>query len=493
MQQYAKRRAVYHSQAVQAWEKRWFAAGNSSYGLMQQAALAMTIQIEQALADQQLQDAAILIWCGQGNNGGDGYVLAQYLKQQNIQVAVYAPASPQSPDATLAYQAAIQAGVTIYSDYPQSHYAVHIDALFGIGLNRALNAAAQQQIAKLNAQAGFKIALDIPSGLNPDTGMPSPVAVYADLTLAVMGLKTGMLIGQASLYVGQVVELPLIPIDDELQVCAYWDERQPILPTRQATQHKGSFGHVLVVGGHAEMGGAVMMSAEAAFHTGAGKVSVACHAGHYQAILARSPNVMIKDIDALNQQEIEQLLKSMQAVCFGMGLGRDAWAEYTYQQWFDILNRQMDLAVILDADALWFLAQYPTRLHPQIYATPHPAEAARLLGCAVQEVEQNRIAAIQQLQQQYGGQWVLKGAGSLTLQHGQLDICAFGNAGMATAGMGDVLSGMIAGLKAQFADQVALAEMVALHALAGDRLAQQGIRGIQAHQMPQAIYQVVNG
>jgi hydroxyethylthiazole kinase-like uncharacterized protein yjeF len=248
---------------------------------------------------------------------------------------------------------------------------------------------------------------------------------------------------------------------------------------------------VLVVGGHAYMGGAVIMSAEAAFHAGAGKVSVVCHAKHHQAILARSPNIMVRDINALDQESIQHLLTQIDAVCFGMGLGRDQWAEQIYQQWFDLLNQNSHLEVVLDADGLWFLAKHPKKLNPHLYATPHSGEAATLLGCTAADIEQDRIVAIQNLQQKYAGQWVLKGAGSLVLE-AELFICTQGNAGMGTGGMGDVLAGMIASLKAQFHEQVALHEIVSLHAQAGDLLAEHGMRGLQAHDMGKMIYTVVN-
>ena len=147
--------------------------------------------------------------------------------------------------------------------------------------------------------------------------------------------------------------------------------------------------------------------------------------------------------------------------------------------------------MVLDADALWFLALQPTRLNTKSYATPHSGEAAKLLNRSVKEIEQDRVAAIYQLQQKYAGQWLLKGAGSLILED-QLWICTAGNAGMGTGGMGDVLAGMTASLKAQFSEQIHLHEIVTLHALAGDWLAKKGMRGLQAYHMSEAVYHVVN-
>ena len=492
-------RSVYHSQSIQAWEQRWFAQQNSSLGLMQQAAWTISQQLIEPFNKNKIQKIAI--WCGQGNNAGDGYYIAAFLKQHGFHITVYAAELGQSLDLKQAVQYALLNRVDIQSiDYLLSENAnhqeiptfdCHIDALFGIGLNRMLDQKWQSIIHLFNSQIGLKIAIDIPSGLHANTGQALPSAIQADQTFTILGYKAGLFTGQGKEYVGKLHLVSLIPIDAELKPLAYLSSEKIVLPKRQAFGHKGSYGHVLVVGGHADMGGAVIMSAEAAFHAGAGKVSVVCHAKHHQAILARSPNIMVRDINALDQKTIQHLLTQIDAICFGMGLGRDEWAEQIYQQWFDLLNQNSHLEVVLDADGLWFLAKHPKKLNPHLYATPHSGEAATLLGCKPADVEQDRIAVIQQLQQKYAGQWVLKGAGSLILED-ELFICTQGNAGMGTGGMGDVLAGMIASLKAQFHEQVALHEIVSLHAQAGDLLAENGMRGLQAHEMGKMIYKVVN-
>ena len=492
-------RSVYHSQSIQAWEQRWFAQQNSSLGLMQQAAWTISQQLIEPFNKNKIQKIAI--WCGQGNNAGDGYYIAAFLKQHGFHITVYAAELGQSLDLKQAVQYALLNRVDIQSiDYLLSENAnhqeiptfdCHIDALFGIGLNRMLDQEWQSIIQLFNSQIGLKIAIDIPSGLHANTGQALPSAIQADQTFTILGYKAGLFTGQGKEYVGKLHLVSLIPIDAELKPLAYLSSEKIVLPKRQAFGHKGSYGHVLVVGGHADMGGAVIMSAEAAFHAGAGKVSVVCHAKHHQAILARSPNIMVRDINALDEKTIQHLLTQIDAVCFGMGLGRDEWAEQVYLEWFNLLNQSSHLEVVLDADGLWFLAKHPQKLNTHVYATPHSGEAATLLGCKPADVEQDRIVAIHNLQQKYAGQWVLKGAGSLILED-ELFICTQGNAGMGTGGMGDVLAGMIATLKAQFHEQVALHEIVSLHAQAGDLLAENGMRGLQAHEMGKMIYKVVN-
>ncbi|MGO1159261.1 NAD(P)H-hydrate dehydratase [Acinetobacter lwoffii] len=480
---------VYHSRDLQAWEQRWFQQQNSSYGLMQQVAWGISQRLITLFSQQKIKKIAVC--CGQGNNAGDGYLVAKYLKQAGFQVDIYAAEPGPSPDLIKSIQDAKHAGSQLYSQFDfQSEYEVYIDALFGIGLNRQLDSDWQNVIHGINRQNGLKISIDIPSGLDANTGQPLPVAIKADYTFTGLGLKTGLFTGQGKEYAGKIELISAIPTDAELQPIAQLASHEIQLPKREAFGHKGSYGHVLVIGGHADMGGAVIMAAEAAFAAGAGKVTIVCDAKHHTAILSRAPNIMLRDINLLTQEQRQALIQQVDAVCFGMGLGRDSWSEQQYTAWFE-LTQQSDLEVVLDADALWFLAKQPQVLNSQTYATPHPGEAATLLACSTAEVEMDRIAAIHALQQKYQGQWVLKGSGSLILEE-KLYICTAGNAGMGTGGMGDVLAGMIASLKAQFAQKIHLHEIVTLHALAGDELAKNGERGLQAQDMKHAIYQVVN-
>ncbi|MBU3083666.1 NAD(P)H-hydrate dehydratase [Acinetobacter seifertii] len=481
---------VYHSDDIRAWEQRWFAAQNSSLGLMQQAAWSISQQLMVLFEKHATKNIAV--WCGQGNNAGDGYFIASYLKQTGFHVEIFAAELGDSTDLQYAVDFAKENNVQVHQDFEVSKtFDCHIDALFGIGLNRELNDYWQHAIQQFNELVGLKISIDIPSGLQANTGRILPSAVKADHTFTVLGLKAGLFTGQGKEYTGQIHLVNLIPIDQELKPLAYLTPTHIRLPRRLAFGHKGSYGHVLVIGGHEQMGGAVIMAAEAAFHAGAGKVTVICHRNHHQAILSRAPNIMLRDINGLDENGIKDILSQVDAVCFGMGLGRDDWSQQIYQQWFNFLNQASHLEVVLDADALWFLAKQPEKLGLHVYATPHPGEAATLLGSSTAEIENDRIDAIYALQQKYRGQWVLKGAGSLILEN-NLYICTQGNAGMGTGGMGDILAGMIASLKAQFHKDIALHEIVTLHAQAGDELAKQGMRGLQAYEMNQAITQVVN-
>lgn len=482
---------VYHSHEIQTWEGRWFRQQNSSFGLMQQVAWSIAQRLDDIFCKQK-NVHSIAIWCGSGNNAGDGYCLAKYLQDLGYQVTVFAAERGQSADLDKACQLAQAHHVNIQAHFNiENSFDCHVDALFGIGLNRDLDETWQEVIEIFNAQSGLKIAIDVPSGLHANTGQPLPNAIKVDRTYTVLGLKAGLFTGQGKEFSGKVELISAIPHDDQLKKLADLSPTTVVLAQRKAFGHKGSYGHILVVGGHAEMGGAVMMAAEAAFSTGAGKVTIICDAKHHTAILARSPNIMLRDINALTNIQIENLLQYVDAVSFGMGLGRDDWAEQQFFKWFPKIHQLQHLQTVLDADALWFLAKHPVRANENTYLTPHPGEAAKLLNCSVSEVEADRVTAIQKLQQKYAGQWVLKGAGSLILED-QLWICTAGNAGMGTGGMGDVLAGMIASIKAQFKEKIYLHQIVTLHALAGDYLAQKGQRGLQAQHMREAVYYVVN-
>ena len=209
-------------------------------------------------------------------------------------------------------------------------------------------------IKHFNQLSGFKVAIDLPSGLNANTGQCLPIAIKADITYTVLAHKIGLHTGQGSEFSGQVELIDLLPPDVSLRATALLKPAKIILPKRQAFGHKGTYGHVLVVGGHRDMGGAVIMAAEAAFHAGAGKVTVVCDATHHAAILARAPNIMIKDIQALTSDEILTLLQQIDSVCFGMGLGRDEWSEKQFMKWCPVLLKRTELHLVIDADALWF-------------------------------------------------------------------------------------------------------------------------------------------
>lgn len=522
---------VLSREQVQAWEQRWFAAGNSSYGLMQQAAWQMMQHIVQyigtlkqaqgtwpvtAPATEQLSAAvSIGVWCGAGNNGGDGWLLAAYLKHSGFGVWVYEVEPPQTDIAKQAKAYAMLQPIEVYGAcHPLSiihlqHTSIQVDALFGIGLNREIQTVYRAAIQQFNQCCGYKVALDIPSGIEANTGAVLGAACQVDLTLTVLAYKAGLLTGQGKAYAGQLKLIQLIPPNHTVTPLAFVDLQAPILPKRSKTGHKGTYGHVLIIGGDENMGGASIMSAEAALASGAGKVTLLTHAKHHSAAISRCPNVMtlaMPAVDKITPEFAAQIGQSMDCIVIGMGLGRHDWGKAVWEAFLPLLEQAKTIKhVVIDADALWHLsadhlanepqpAPMQSELHQHWYLTPHSGEAARLLDMTVSAIEQDRIAAIYALQEKFGGNWLLKGAGSLTLDtinDPGLSICALGNPGMATAGMGDILAGMAGGLLAQLPD-LPLHDIVALHAAAGDLLAQNGERGLQATEMFEVIKQVVN-
>ncbi len=470
---------IYSSKSIQDWEARWFADGNISFGLMQQAGLAMSLHLIKWIEQNHIKQADIVVWCGVGNNGGDGYLVAKYLSEsldEHFKVQIIAPKPPQSADCLRARAACSKVGICDEVGHITRHFerVIHLDAMFGNGLDRMLGEDHQALIGSFNAACGTKIALDIPSGLHPDRGVPMPVCVKADMTLCVMGLKIGLFVGVAKEVVGKIVNLPLIPPDDELVATAFLSKK-PTTPKRKLTAHKGDFGTVAVIGGHQSMGGAVIMASQMAMSMGAGRVTAMCHRAHHSAMLTRSPNVMVADIE----HDLDELA-GFDRVAFGMGLGRDDWAEAIFHQVMDRVRHHHFERVVLDADALYWLAKTGGRLPDHVICTPHAAEAARLLDMSVSAVNEDKLAALHRLHQSYGGQWVMKGANTLSFDGKTVRVCPFGNAFMATAGMGDVLSGMLVGTDMDVHD------VVAWHGILGDDLAQGAGFGIHAQEMARA-------
>ena len=262
------------------------------------------------------------------------------------------------------------------------------------------------------------------------------------------------------------------------------------LPPRERIAHKGMFGHVLVIGGDKGMGGAVALAAEAAARTGAGLTSAATQPAHVAAILARRPEIMVTGVTS--GQELEPLLARPSLLVVGPGLGRSAWSEQMLQQ-----ATLCGLPLVLDADGLNMLAAgrvVRESKRDNWILTPHPAEAARLLGITTADIQQDRVAAVQTLQQRYGGVIVLKGAGTLMCGvDGTVSICMGGNPGMASGGMGDVLSGIIGSLLAQGLELLDAAKLgVCLHAEAADIAAKQGERGLLASDLLAQLQPLVN-
>lgn len=438
----------------------------------------------------------LVVVCGSGNNGGDGYVVARLAREAGMTVEVLRPEGTSEPrgDALLAYQAWCEAGGTIRTFDPAAldESCVIVDALLGTGLEREVQGVYAAVIAAINAVGHPVMALDIPSGLSADTGMPLGVAVHAAMTVTFVGLKQGLFSGQAPDYTGTVRYASLgVPqaaydaVPAEVTRIAQREVRAA-LPPRGRSSHKGDNGHVLVIGGEHGMAGAARMAAGGAARVGAGLVSVATRESHAGLVALTQPEVMAHGVE--EAAALQPLLRRASVLALGPGLGRGPWG----RELFDAVVAA-GKPLVVDADGLNLLAGEPRRAEHWVL-TPHPGEAARLLECSVAEIQADRFSAVRRLQSRYGGVVVLKGVGTLVAaEGGELGLCTLGNPGMGSGGMGDVLTGVVAGLLAQGLGLLQAARVgVHLHAWAADRAARDGERGLLATDLYPHLRRAVN-
>jgi NAD(P)H-hydrate epimerase len=424
--------------------------------------------------------------CGAGNNAGDGYVVARLAAAAGMVVTVAALSEPRRlrGDAGKAWQEFERAGgdVVPFTGDLCAVADLIVDAMLGTGLARPLEGAWLHAVEAINAARVPVLAVDIPSGLDGATGAVLGDAVRADLTATFIGRKRGLYLGAGPERTGAIVfddlGVPLERVSHVTPSLRLFDTRVQarVLPRRSRIAHKGHFGHVLVIGGNVGMAGAVRLAGEAALRAGAGLVSVVTRPQHVAAVTASRPELMCRGIDSV--AELEPLLARAGVVAIGPGLGQDRWAR-------DLLARvvESDRRLVVDADALNVLAERPVRRDDWVL-TPHPGEAARLLGWTTADIQTDRTGAAAALCDRFGGVGLLKGRCTLIGRSGQLPyLIDAGNPGMASAGMGDVLTGLIAGLVAQQRDGDLLAAVACaafVHGKAGDAAAAGGERGIVA-------------
>ena len=449
----------------------------------------------------------VLVLCGAGNNGGDGYVLASLAVRHGLNVKCLALADPAKlqGDALKAWQLAnAQKVETCLSSQLTDndlaawlrHTDVVVDAMLGTGLQAAPRGEFARVIALCNQAAVAVLALDVPSGLNASSGAAAGDVISADTTVTFIGLKAGLFTGQGPVVCGEVVFEDL-GTAQHLEHCnepllatrADWHSCSAHIPRRAVNAHKGHFGHVLVVAGDYGFGGAALLVAQAAARSGAGLVSLATRPEHVAAALSRCPSVMSHGV--MQGSELAPLLAAATVIVCGPGLGQGVWGQQMLQQVLACNKPQ-----VLDADALNLMAGEVSVAVDQRILTPHPGEAARLLGVSVAEVEADRLAAAKQLQAHYGGSIVLKGAGTVIVGAVvQLTLVNGSNPGMACGGMGDVLAGITAGLWAQMADpnQVAISA-AALHLAAANSAAEQfGFMSLQPTDVIDSLAKVLAG
>jgi NAD(P)H-hydrate epimerase len=445
-----------------------------------------------------------LVFCGAGNNGGDGYIVARLAREAGLEVTLCALKEPGSltGDAATAAQRWQDAGgqSVRWPEVDAKACDVLVDALLGTGLDREPAGAYGAAIDAINASGRAVVAVDIPSGLHADTGVRQGRAVRADLTVTFIGNKRGLYTADGQDHAGIVrfsdLETPVSVRDSEPNSGILIQENilSVLLPPRRRNTHKGSYGWLLGIGSDVGMSGALRLCGEAGLRSGAGKVTLVTHPEHAGLLNAGCPELMVRSSDS--GAPLTELLDEVDALVTGTGLGQSGWSQHL----FDLCMRA-SIPLVLDADGLNLLAL----MLPELAAadlprghwvlTPHPAEAGRLLGLSAGEIQQDRVTAAQNLAQRYQAVAVLKGCGTVVADaDGRYAICPLGNPGMATAGSGDVLSGVIGAMLAQGLScwDAACAGVVA-HARAGDLAAERvGERGLMASDITRQLPAVLN-
>lgn len=433
------------------------------------------------------------ICCGRGNNAGDGYVVAELALAAGFEVELIQLGDPGllSGDAATARDDALSAGVRIIASEDggvSPSGEVVVDALLGTGIKGPPRAPFARMIDAMNEYGRPVIAVDIPSGVAADTGAAAGAAVRAHTTVTFIGRKIGLYTGQGVALAGRRHFVSLgVGADVHARVEGLnWLTfaelaESPGLPVRTAEAYKQALGHVVVVGGDHSMGGAVAMAAEAALRVGAGMVTVVTRPEHRNAILARRPEIMV--LDSEDAELVDEVFGKASVFVLGPGLGRRQWGQRLFAK-----TVQQHKPTVIDADGLFWLARSTLGTGvgsgQHTIVTPHAAEAAALLGTTVESVQADRPGSARDLAERVGGVAVLKGAGTVianadAIQTDEIPsdrcvgICAHGNPGMASAGMGDVLSGMIGGLLGQGSPPAAAAALgTCLHSMAADRAAE---------------------
>ena len=435
--------------------------------------------------------ARVAVVCGKGGNGGDGFVVARWLKRSGVRpdVLLAFPEGEIGGDAGGKLKALKRSGVRAWlvgdpraaaETLARAH--VIVDALLGTGSRGAPDGRVARLIEPMNASGRPVVALDIPSGISPDGDAPAGPAVRATLTLTFAGFKRGLVSGPGAALAGRVEVVPIgIPAGEVLRGLTTFVleavDVAPHFPRRPRDAHKGTYGHLLVVAGSLGKTGAAALAAAAALRSGVGLVTVATPASQQpvvaslvrEAMTEPLPETAARTLALKSREVVAELAAQRDAVALGPGLGLDDETRAVARA----LVQETAKPMAVDADALSALAGHPEVLRAAPAArtlTPHPGEMARLLGASVPEVQRDRIATVRDFAARHGAHVVLKGAWSVIGDpEGRVFVNPTGNPGMASGGTGDVLTGLLGALLARgMAPGVALQAAVYLHGLAGD-------------------------
>ncbi|MFB2638297.1 NAD(P)H-hydrate dehydratase [Shewanella bicestrii] len=485
--------ALYTQQQVRAAELLAVSEGETTlYQLVERAGrAAFECFTQQRERHPQLEGMPLLVLAGSGNNGADALVCARLALEAGHQVKVYLLKTQGTAEFEQALSAYLNKGGVI--DAPNieaiQQAPVIIDGLLGTGVKGAVREDIAALIHAVNQSEAWVLSLDLPSGIVADTGVVAQVAVMADVTLCFGGLKQGLLTSKARHHCGHLAfaDLGLTPFFDAESATRVGGEMlKSHFAARARDSHKGQSGKVTLIGGDFGMAGAIRLASEACLRAGAGLVTVISRPEHQLTVNVSRPELMFWGCELVDM-EVYLRLGWAQVVVLGPGLGKHDWGYNLFKA-----AGLSDKPCVLDADALNLLSQEPRRQTNWVL-TPHPGEAARLLGCSVADIELDRFAAVRALQQKYGGVVLLKGAGTVIFDGKQMVVAPVGNPGLASGGCGDVLSGIIGALMAQGMDNMqATVVGVVVHGCAADLAAVQGERGMLASDLMPFIRQLVN-
>lgn len=431
---------------IKALEEHTLAQAADQDILVKQAGIMLAQQLQVLWPQAQ----RVAIFCGSGNNGADGYSLALVLNRLGFDVALVALGQERKGTQSMhRMRAACVAENVSFSSIESAlkQADVVVDAMLGNGARAGLLSEEYvSAIQRINTASLPVLAVDLPTGVHGETGVVYEPAVKASCTVALIGYRVAHCTGIAEYYCGQVVlaDLGVDIAQAPRQALRVMAQQDSFLSERPVHSHKGSQGHLLVVGGDNGMGGAALLAASAALHAGAGKITVLTRAEHISGFLARQPELMVV---AVNQgDDISSWLSQADAVVLGPGLGRKGWGQYLFERTIAV-----DKPLLCDADGIYWYRQHAClpRRASTIF-TPHPGEAASLLSRDSKWVQQHRLSAAEKLMNQLGATVVLKGNGTL-ISRTQAEplVLNCGNPGMAVAGMGDVLSGIVGALLCQ--------------------------------------------
>lgn len=477
--------------------------GIPSMVLMERAALAVAEEIR-----QRVDAPSVLCVCGCGNNGADGLAAARILTEMEIPAAVLILGNEAHATQEWKQQREIisRLSIPVVTNPMLSEYTVIVDALFGIGLGRDVEGVYAEWIERINQSPAWVISVDMPSGIDTNSGEVRHIAVRADVTVTFGMMKAGQIFYPGALYAGEVVVrqigFPKQNVEHvQPQLYTFGREELDMLPARRPDLHKGTAGKVLFLAGSKNMAGAAVFAAKAAYRTGAGLVRVMTPEENRQIIQTLLPEAVLVTYEEKRQLEslLEQSLSWADVVAAGPGLGRSAASEMLIAALSTYAEQHKEKTYVLDADALNILASDKSLwrgFSGCAIITPHMGEMAAIADTTTAEVQKNRIALAKKVGIEYNVICVQKDARTIVCEgKGACYVNTSGNSGMATAGSGDVLSGVIAGCLAMGLPARRAAELgVYLHGLAGEAAsAELGEHAVMAQDIIEGIARVLKG